>query len=524
MANGGSSPGWSYGYVPTAAQWNAAFASKMDYNPSGNIFNVPFAFQGNTTSFGAVFTNWAGLAYVSATAPSSTINMYVANGTVLYLSSNTTANWTLNLTMSSSTTLSGVMQTGQYIDVELWVTNGSTAYYQTAMTIDGSAVTVNWENTTAPTMGNPNATDRYVFRVLRSGVSTFEVVGVVSTDVWQGSVIALAYGGTNASLTAVPGAVAYSTSSAINFTANTTTAGQPLLSGNHTSPTWATLTLPSTAAAGTVFNAGTSNTVSATATPTLGANGGTGGTLTLNGSTSGSVTLSTAAAAGTSTAIQLPATNGAAGDVLRLTSPGVASWSPETFPAAISAGQILGASSSNTVIATYTPTLGANGTAAGTLTFAGLTSGSVTVGVPSAAGSTTFNLPSTNGSSGSLLKSDGSGNAAWTTATFPNTAAAGTVLSAGSSNAVSATATPTLGANGGTAGSITLEGSTTGSVAIGVQSGSLTSNVTFNLPTTNGISNYALSTDGFGNTSWQPVSALPNDIGSASLYIQGIVL
>jgi hypothetical protein len=25
-----SSPGWSYGYVPTAAEWNAAFASKQD--------------------------------------------------------------------------------------------------------------------------------------------------------------------------------------------------------------------------------------------------------------------------------------------------------------------------------------------------------------------------------------------------------------------------------------------------------------------------------------------------------------
>jgi len=63
-----------------------------------------------------------------------------------------------------------------------------------------------------------------------------------------------------------------------------------------------------------------------TPTPTLGTNGGTGGQITLNGSTSGSVALRVAAAAGTSTIFQLPATNGSNTNVLQTDGTGVTSW------------------------------------------------------------------------------------------------------------------------------------------------------------------------------------------------------
>src|SRR5262249_6765049 len=69
-------------------------------------------------------------------------------------------------------------------------------------------------------------------------------------------------------------------------------------------PSWATQTALIDRALGStqgmILNRGAS-VWAATATPTLGLNGGTGGSVTLNGSTSGSVLLSTAAAAGTST-------------------------------------------------------------------------------------------------------------------------------------------------------------------------------------------------------------------------------
>src|SRR5580658_6019986 len=89
--------------------------------------------------------------------------------------------------------------------------------------------------------------------------------------------------------------------------------GQPaagLLCGNNTGaptiPGWQTLSsmldrnfgAPSTQ--GTILNRGAS-LWSATATPTLGQNGGTGGAITLNGSTSGSATVGVKAAAGSVT-------------------------------------------------------------------------------------------------------------------------------------------------------------------------------------------------------------------------------
>ena len=62
-------------------------------------------------------------------------------------------------------------------------------------------------------------------------------VGTVTTGTWSASNIALAKGGTNASLTAVDGAVAYSSSSAIALTA-AGASGQILTSSGTGSPTW----------------------------------------------------------------------------------------------------------------------------------------------------------------------------------------------------------------------------------------------------------------------------------------------
>jgi hypothetical protein len=58
-----------------------------------------------------------------------------------------------------------------------------------------------------------------------------------TNSVWQGTAIGLAYGGTNANITAAAGAVVYSTSSALGVTA-AGTSGQVLTSAGASSPTW----------------------------------------------------------------------------------------------------------------------------------------------------------------------------------------------------------------------------------------------------------------------------------------------
>jgi hypothetical protein len=67
-----------------------------------------------------------------------------------------------------------------------------------------------------------------------------------------------------------------------------------------------------------------------------GANGGTGGKLTLYGSTSGSVEVRTAAAAGTGTVFQYPSDNGTNGYVLQTNGAGVTSWASAPTPTNIS--------------------------------------------------------------------------------------------------------------------------------------------------------------------------------------------
>jgi hypothetical protein len=69
------------------------------------------------------------------------------------------------------------------------------------------------------------------------GTGTLDTVGTISTGVWAATDVALAHGGTNASLTASAGAIVYSTASAMAFSA-VGTANYVLLSGGTGAPTW----------------------------------------------------------------------------------------------------------------------------------------------------------------------------------------------------------------------------------------------------------------------------------------------
>lgn len=80
---------------------------------------------------------------------------------------------------------------------------------------------------------------------LAAGVtaSSLTSVGTIGTGTWQGSVVGLAYGGTNANLTAAAGGVPYSTASALALTA-AGTSGQYLKSNGTSPPTWTNLPSP----------------------------------------------------------------------------------------------------------------------------------------------------------------------------------------------------------------------------------------------------------------------------------------
>jgi hypothetical protein len=68
------------------------------------------------------------------------------------------------------------MSTGQSLSATFLVTNGSTAYYNSAVTIDGNSVTPKWQGGSAPTSGNASAVDSYTYVIVKTGSATFTVL------------------------------------------------------------------------------------------------------------------------------------------------------------------------------------------------------------------------------------------------------------------------------------------------------------------------------------------------------------
>jgi hypothetical protein len=114
---------------------------------------------------------------VSATAATGTINFDAATQGVLYYTTNASANWTLNVRGNSGTTLNSILTTGDAITVSFLVTNGSTAYRHTAMTIDGTSVTPKFSGGTAPAAGNASSIDAYSFTIIKTADATYTVLG-----------------------------------------------------------------------------------------------------------------------------------------------------------------------------------------------------------------------------------------------------------------------------------------------------------------------------------------------------------
>jgi hypothetical protein len=116
---------------------------------------------------------------VSATAAATTVNFDAVTQGVLYYTTNASANWTLNVRGDSSTTLNSILATGDALTVSFLVTNGATAYYQTAFNIDGttSGVTVEYSGGTAPASGNASSVDVYTYTIIKTASATYTVFG-----------------------------------------------------------------------------------------------------------------------------------------------------------------------------------------------------------------------------------------------------------------------------------------------------------------------------------------------------------
>ena len=123
------------------------------------------------TNTGSILVSPEERTTVSATAATGTINFDAVTQGVLYYTSNASANWTLNIRGNSSTTLSSLLAVGDAITVTHLVTQGATAYYNSAVQVDGSSVTPKWQGGTAPTAGNASSVDAYVYTVVKTAAT-----------------------------------------------------------------------------------------------------------------------------------------------------------------------------------------------------------------------------------------------------------------------------------------------------------------------------------------------------------------
>lgn len=114
---------------------------------------------------------------IQADATSGTENMNLLSGSHMYHTSNAAGNFTLNVRSSASVALNTTMSVGETVTAVFSVTQGSTAYYLTALTIDGNAQTVKWQGGTAPSAGNASAIDVYSFAITKTASATFTVLG-----------------------------------------------------------------------------------------------------------------------------------------------------------------------------------------------------------------------------------------------------------------------------------------------------------------------------------------------------------
>jgi hypothetical protein len=138
-------------------------------------FTATQTFTGSTTAIAAVFQNAAEITTISATAATGTINYDVTTQSVLYYTTNASANWTVNVRGNGTTSLNTLMSTGQAITVVFLVTQGATAYYNNAFTIDGSSVTPKYQDGTAWTAGNVSGIDAYSYTIVKTGSAAFTV-------------------------------------------------------------------------------------------------------------------------------------------------------------------------------------------------------------------------------------------------------------------------------------------------------------------------------------------------------------
>ena len=163
---------------------NAATGNAPSVTATGGDSNIDLSFAGKgvgRVSLGAAkIQQTAEKVTTEATAATGTINYDVITQAVWNFTTDASGNWTLNIRGDGSNSLNSIMDAGESITVAHIVKQGSSAYYNSAVQVDGSGVTPEWQGGSAPSAGNANSLDVYSYTVIKTGDAAFTVLASVT--------------------------------------------------------------------------------------------------------------------------------------------------------------------------------------------------------------------------------------------------------------------------------------------------------------------------------------------------------
>jgi hypothetical protein len=168
----GAVPAWD-----TVTQTDVGLSNVTNESKS-TMFTDP-TFTGTVSLAPATFESVS----VSATAATGTVNVDSKTNTVFYYTTNASANWTFNFRGDGTTSLNTYLTTGKSVTVAFMVTQGATAYYPTAFTVDSTAsgvggyvYSVKWLGAAAPSGGNASSIDSYTFTIIKTADKAFTII------------------------------------------------------------------------------------------------------------------------------------------------------------------------------------------------------------------------------------------------------------------------------------------------------------------------------------------------------------
>jgi hypothetical protein len=113
---------------------------------------------------------------IVASAVPSTLTIDAVSQSVLFYTSVSTGNWTVNLRGNSGTPMNNLLSIGQAMTVAVFATIGTVGNFNNQVQVDGttSGVTTRWQGGT-PTVGNTSSVDAYTYTVVKTANATFTV-------------------------------------------------------------------------------------------------------------------------------------------------------------------------------------------------------------------------------------------------------------------------------------------------------------------------------------------------------------